>query len=1069
MFSVLLLLSNALFAQTRTISGVVTGDKGETLPGVTIQVKGSTKGTTTDIDGKYSIVVTDMQTVTLTVKYIGYAYQEKAVSANQRNADFSLVPTANNLDEVVVVGYGEQKKIHLTGAVNVVDTKQIEDIPVANLAQSLRGQIPGLNVGTASNRPGINNTTLTIRNTVSYAKNPTTAPLYIIDDIQRTEQDFNALDQSEVESISILKDEAAAIYGIAGARGAVVVKTKRGKAGQLKVSYNGTYGVSTASQLPTMMTGYQQAVYLNDLIIADQANGGHTIDEHGYIDGSTTNKNKNYYTPDELAYFQQPGNNTDFLRQAFQNATVQRHTLSVTGGNDKITAYAGATYVNQTSNFKGAYANRWTYRASADAKLGNGLKASMSLSGYITKDYKYYFKQGGENPDNDLKILLNTPQYTKFFVNGLPTLLSSNTGNTNALENFNYFYVVNNTNDYTLSQPVTLNVNPTLTWDVPFIKGLKLTGNYNRNLNNTYGKQVGTNYTAYQFAGTGENNHIPGGTLIGGIKQKNGDIVRLNPVFYNSYELTGTVAYDHMFGKHEITFLGLYDQSESYDSGSTSSVENVLPGGYDNENFAIGAMTATETLHNGGRMAYAGRINYNYASKYLVEALIRADGSTNFPPGSRWGYFPAFSAGWVASEEGFFKNNIKFLDYLKVRASVAFLGNDQTGGILYAENYNFGQQSKAAVFGGNSDRGLAIYQNIALANPEVRWDNDTKMNLGLDVQTLNNRLSASLDVYKDHRYNMLASLSSTTAFVVGATPPTENYSSVNTFGWELSASWKDKIGKDFSYYVSPNLSWYNDKILKADQPTGQAGTYLDVIGGPSDKGYKGLKYTQFLRTDADVTAFMAAHPGYTIYGITPKKGMLVYQDVRGPKDASGQYTAPDGKIDDSDLQYLTKHANNHFNGGFNFGGSYKNFSVQVITTISWGGQTAIEADALKKGTAILNRPAFWAPGNYWTPTNTSAALPSPYYMGGGSAGYNDVASDFWFKSSFQFRMTNLNVAYTLPKKVISKLGVSDVRIYANLVNPVNFYNPFDYRDNGVGSYLNYPTVRSYTFGLNVSF
>jgi len=349
LFSVLFLLSSTLKAQTRIISGTVTGDKGETLPGVTIQVKGGNASTATDANGRYSIKVTDMQTVVIMVKYIGYAYQERAVSTNERNADFTLVPTTNDLNEVVVVGYGEQKKIHLTGAVATVDMKQIEDIPVTNLAASLRGQIPGVGVGISTNRPGINNTSITIRNQISYAKNPNTNPLYIIDDMIRTQQDFNALDQSEVESISILKDEAAAIYGIAGAQGAVVVRTKRGKAGSLKVSYNGSYGITTASELPTMLTGYQQAVYLNDLAIADQTRGGHTIDAHGYIDGSATNKLKTFYTPDELAYFQQPGNNTNFLKEAFKNATLQRHTLSVNGGSDKATYFADVSYVNQTS------------------------------------------------------------------------------------------------------------------------------------------------------------------------------------------------------------------------------------------------------------------------------------------------------------------------------------------------------------------------------------------------------------------------------------------------------------------------------------------------------------------------------------------------------------------------------------------------------------------------------------------------------------------------------------------------------------------------------------------------
>jgi TonB-linked SusC/RagA family outer membrane protein len=962
-----------------------------------------------------------------------------------------------------------KKGYSLTGAVATVDTKRIEDIPVANLAQSLRGQIPNVGINTASNRPGINNTSVIIRNPISYAKNPDPNPLYIIDDMERTQQDFNALDQSEVESISILKDGAAAIYGIKGTNGAVVVRTKRGKAGAAKISYNGSYGISTVSQLPSMMNAYQQGVYLNDLIIADQANGGHTIDEHGYIDGSTTNKNRNYYTPDELAYFQQPGSSTNFLKEQFQNAILQRHTFNVTGGSDKATYYAGATYVKQGSNFEGAYANRWSYRASVDAKLTNGLTASVSLSGFISKDYKYYFKQGGESADNDLKILLNTPQYTKFFIDGMPTLLSTNTSNTNALENFNYMYVVNNTNNYTLSQPSTLNINPKLTWDVPFVKGLKLSANYNRTINNTYGKQVGSNYVAYQFAGTGENNHIPGGALIQGITQKNGDIVRLNPVFDNRYQLTGTVSYSRSFGKHEISILGLYDQLEQYSSGSTSSVEGLVPGGYDNENFAIGAMTATETLSNFGRMGYAGRINYNYASKYLLEFLMRADASVKFPPGRRWGYFPSMSLGWVVSEEGFFKRNVRFMDYLKFRGSLAFLGADNAGNWEYAENYNFGQQSKAAVFGGNQARGLAIFQNIMLANPFVRWDNDTKVNLGMDMQFLKNRLAVSIDAYKDFRYNILGSLSSSTPFVVGATPPTENYAKVNTFGWEFSATWKDRINKDLSYYISPNLGWADNKLIKVDQPAGNIGTYLDKIGGSDDQGFLGFKNSGFLRTQADVDAFLVQHPGYTIYNLAPKPGMLVYEDVRGPKDASGQYTPADGKIGDEDKQFLTKKQNNHFNGGLNLGITYKDLTVQVITTISWGGQGIIESDALKKGTAISNRPDFWAPGSYWTPTNTSADLPSPFYMGGGSAGYNDAASDFWFKSSLQFRMTNLNVAYSIPKGIVNKMGLGSIRVYANIINPVNFYNPYSYRDNGVSSYLNYPTVKSYTFGLNVGF
>lgn len=1072
-FTVLLLISSTLKAQTRTVSGTVTDEKNEPLPGVTIQVKGSTASTATDANGKYAIKVTDMQTVVISVKFIGYAYQERAVAANERNADFKLVPTVNDLNEVVVVGYGEQKKIDLTGAVATVDNKQIQDIPVVDLASALRGQLPGVTVNGGNTRPQANVTSITIRNPLTFASG-TPMPLFIIDDIQRTQADFNALDQSEVASISVLKDAAAAIYGIKGANGAIIVRTKRGQSGEPKVSYSGSLGLANASELPKMMDGYQLATYLNYIGFAGQEATGHTIDEHGYIDGSSTKKLTTYYSPDELAYFQQPENDVNFLKQAFKLAATQRHSLNVSGGNDKVSYYGGASYVSQNSNFTGTdyKADRWSYRASVDAKVASGVKVGVSLSGFTTTEKKGYFKQGGESQDNDFKVLLLSPQFTKFYVNGLTNFLEGPAGNiagTNTLADFNYFYVRDHTNDYNLTKPTSLNINPTISYDVPFIKGLKLTGNYNREITNNYNKQVGTNYVAYQFSGLGENNHIPGGTIIKSQTQKNGDFVRLNPSYNNNYELTGTINYARQFGKHSISLLALYEQLESYSDVSDSRVEGVILGGYDNQNFANGAMTSVETIGNTGDEAFAGRLNYNYADKYLLEALVRRDGSYNFAPGHQWGTFGSVSGGWVMSEENFFKDNVKFMNFFKIRASLGWLGKNAQTPFQYAENYNFGQTGHGAVFGGNSDRGLTNYPNISLANALSTWDNDTKVNLGLDMQFLNSRLSVTVDGYKEYMRNMLAPLTASTPLTVGATAPFENYGAANLFGYELSVSWKDKIGKDISYYVSPFLSWNDNKVLKKDQSAGIPGTWEDVIGKSSDQGLEGFKTLGFFRTQAQVDAYMAAHPNYTIYGLKPAPGMLYYQDIRGQKNANapGGYDAPDGIIDDNDKTYISNRQNNHYSGGFNFGGTYKNFTLQVVTSLSWGGVASIETDALSQGSATANRPAMWAPGNYWTPQTPDAPLPSPYYMG--KTGYNSLTSDFWLRSSLQFRMTNLNLSYAFPKNLSKKFGVADIRVYANMVNPFNFYNPFDYRDNGVSSYLTYPTVKTYTFGLNVGF
>ncbi|WP_158827505.1 SusC/RagA family TonB-linked outer membrane protein [Mucilaginibacter lacusdianchii] len=1083
------LLTYSAFAQNRTITGtVISADKNEPLIGVSIQVKGGSTGTQTDANGKFSLKVTNLQNVVIGVRYVGYAYQEHTLRVGENNLDVKMQPSAeSNLSDVVVVGYGTQKKIHLTGAVASVDTKQIQDIPATDLASTLRGQVPGLNISGGNARPTTNSTTISVRNPIVFpgANNP--GPLFIIDDVFRDAAAFNNLDQSEVESISILKDAAAAIYGIQGAYGAIVVRTKRGKSGAPKVTYNGAYGASTAVKIPDVLTGGQMAQFYNDYNATPIIANNQTIDEHGYVSpltpGGAPTKNLSYFTPDELAYFNNPANNTDWLRYAFKTAVTQRHTLNISGGSDKVTYFASSTYTSQNSNFAGVGNNRWTYRASVDAKVANGLKVALSLSGSINNSKIRYFKQGTESADNDFRTLLTVAPWTQYFINGIAALPSGPQGSTssNLLQNFNYFQAAQQLNDYSLTKPTVLNINPTISYDVPFVKGLRLTANYNRQITNTFSKQVGTSYTLTQFAGLGENNHIPGGAILNAdLKQNNGDLIRFNPAYANDYQLTTTASYSHKFGKHEISLLGLYEQQERYREGIEAYANGVLIGGFDNLNFTNGAQVANQAngaISNFGRQAVAGRLNYNYDDKYLFEGVFRADGNTNFAPGKNWGYFPSFSAGWVVSQEGFFKNNVKFVDFFKIRGSVGFLGADNTKPFQYLENYNFGQTQKAAVFGGNNDRGLAIFQSVALANPNVRWDNANKYNLGLDLQFLKNRLSMSVDGFLDHRYNGLANLTSSTPLVVGANVPTENYAVGDNFGYEISATWRDHIGKDATYYITANFSWSDNKYIKVDQDAGKAGTYLDGINRSSDLGLLGYVYAGFLRTQADVDSWMSSHPGYTLNGIAPKPGMLVYQDVRGLRNAAapGGYNAPDGKITDADLEYIKPKSSNHYGGAFNFGGTYKGISVQVITTLGWGGASMLEAEALNpiggvfsaNGTIPLqNRPSFWAPGNYWTYSNTNAELPSPYYVG--RNGMNDATSDFWLKSSFQFRMTNLNVSYALPKRWASKVGVSDIRIYTNVVNPVNFYNPYGWRDSGT-NFLQYPLVKSYTFGLNVGF
>jgi TonB-linked SusC/RagA family outer membrane protein len=1053
LFAVLLLLGNALKAQTRTITGqVVSSDKNEPLVGVAVQVKGSTAGTATDTSGRYSIKVTNLQSVVIGVRYIGYAYQEKTLRVGENNADFKLVASSSNLEEVVVVGYGTQKKIHLTGAVATINVKAIEDIPTGNLSVALRGQIPGLSQSGGTQRPG-QPASLTIRNPYFFSKDGgTTDPLYIIDDVFRTSADFNLLDASEIENISILKDAAAAIYGIQGNNGVIIVKTKRGKAGTPKVNFSTSVGTANATQLPKMMSGLQLATYLND---AAQAKYNNTIDDNGYIGGVVTNKLSSWYTPDELNYFSQ--NNNNYLKQAFKTALVERGALNISGGNDKVTYFAGANYTNQNSNFEGVRSNKLGFRASVDAKLTKRLKISLSVSNEISnsRSYWYKLKSTTESLDNDVLSLTYAAPWTKFFIDGNPVLQNSTLSGSGAVDNVNYF-LTSKSNNYTQGNNYILNALANISYQVPGIKGLTANASFNKNNNNAFNKQYGTTFNYASYSGTGDNNHIPGGTLQKFTAISNGDIIRLNPLFSNSYQFNASLNYDNKFGKHELSVLALYEQEERHGEGVAAAASGVIVGAQDNQNFTNGIQTSNQSsqVSNYGRLAYAGRVNYSYADKYLVEVLMRADANTHFAQGHQWGYFPSGSLGWVASEEGFIKDNWKFIDLLKFRASVGLLGSDNTKAYQYQSNYQFGTGSNGgAVFGlPSGERGNGLAPNNAIPNPNLTWDSNLKTNYGVDMQFLNNRLSVSADYFWNHGYNMLSNLTSSVSVLIGAVPSSENFASINTFGYEISVSWKDKIGSSFTYNFSPYFSWSDNKILKYDLSNGLRNTIQDLTGKSSDNGVLGYKYEGFLRTQADVDAFVAANPNYTLFGAanTPKPGMLVYKDVDG-----------DGKMTTGDLTYLSHKASNHYNLGLNWGGAFKSLTLNVVMGLSFGGTAAVEGAATKMATATENRPVFWA--DHWTPANTNAANPSPYY----SYDY-DLTSDFWFKNSLSFRVSSVNLGYAFPQRFVSKIGVASLRAYVVATNPVNFFNPFDYRDNAVG-YTSYPNLKTFSFGLNVGF
>ncbi len=1046
-----LLFPADLLAQDVTVKGKILDSKSQTpLAGATIKIKNSKASTISNEKGEFVIKAPSSESI-VSITYVGFRVYE--TKAGNGNLAIQLEDNGSDLNDVIVVGYGTQKKISLTGSVGTIAIKDVVDFPVGNLSEALRGQIVGVSVSGGFQRPG-QPASITIRNPTFFSKDGGSKdPIYVIDNIIRTKEDFDLLDVSEIDNISVLKDAAAAIYGIIGANGVIVVKTKRGKSGAASISYSATFGVSDATAMPKMMTGYQHATYMNNYLLGSLG-----------MDTVALKAHASYYAPDELDHFK--ANNYNWLNDAWQKAYDMRHTLNISGGSDKATYFAGFSYNQQNSNFDGLGIKRYSFRSSSDIKLTTGLKLGLSLSANYLDRKNTFNKQGSESLDNDWKTLIGESPMYPAYVKGMPILIQG-AGTGSNLNTYHYF-AVHDLNNYVMNNNTGVNFQGQLSYQVPFIKGLTASVNFNKNLTYAWGKQYGTKYNVYDFNKKGSKNHLLGDSVIATYTWTNGDRVRLSPSIVKNTQVNATLNYDRTFGKHQITVLAGYEQDETFSDQVNAENDGVVVGGLDNMNFTTIPVISNEPISETGRLAYFGRLDYNYDNKYLLQAQFRADGSINFAPENRWGYFPSMSAGWVISEEKFFQRASKAVNFLKLRASVGLLGLNSTKTYQWLRSYAI-QTGKSAVFGGNSDRGLAVVNTLDLANRGVHWDDVDKYNIGLDARFLNNRLSASFDAFLDKRTNMLSNLTSSPSILIGTPLPSENFGALNNFGFEASVTWNDNIGKDWSYNVTANFNWMDNKVLISDFPLGDKGTFLDPTGKSTDMGFYGYRSLGILRTPADVTKYITTYNITNLLGYTPtgaankviQPGMIAYADIRGAKDANGKYTAPDGKIDANDMDYIRQKQSNRYGLGLNWGVSYKSLSLRVNMGLSWGGIDAVEGAARKVAQVYSNRPAFWA--DHWTATNTNAAYPSPFF----TSTY-DVASDFWFRSSFTFRMTNFNLSYTLPANVARKMRMNSARIFLVGTNPINFFNPYDYKDGLNSSYDVFPQLRTFSLGLNVN-
>lgn len=1097
----MLMFSASAMAQNQTVTGTVLDEAGEPVIGATVTVTGTKTATITDFDGNYKIDVPKGGKVTIT--YIGYL--SKTVTPG---GTVSLEEDKQTLEEVVVVGYGTQKKAHLTGSIATVDMNDVQDLANGGLASSLSGLVNGLSVTGGDARPG-ENATMRIRDVNSLGEIGSNAqsPLYVIDgyiypnDVKvgstyhnLGEEAFNNLDPSEVESISVLKDASAAVYGSRAANGVILVTTKKGKMGAPSISYSGTFGFTDEVARPKMLSAYDYGRLYNAVTAADPTN-------------TSLNHTTALFQADELAAMKNL--NYDLLDKYWKTGFTQRHAINVSGATDNVNYFAGISYFKQDGNLGKLNYDRWNYRAGVDVKISKWLGANLTVSGDYGNKEKPLLKVGGTNAEKDYNLMLTRPRYMPEYVEeyAIPSYGPSNGAR---VQNQNYhFATLQNNGDFSKSMTSTLNISGSVNYDFGWSKilqGLKVKFSYSKSINTDKTNEYGTAYTLYTMQkryGSGQHLYTPtGGEDLGfdyldysnfnAIEYANGNYSSRQMVRTDNYQMNLTFNYNRTFGRHNIGALFSIEKSETESEFNLSQANEPYAFSTHQSNSTKGDKDGNFNRAESGTLSYIGRVNYAYADRYLFEFLLRSDASTKFAPENYWGTFPAISAGWVISEEPWFQNVkwLKWIDFLKIRASWGITGRDNLTPWQWLQIYTL-DKNKSIVFGESTNQDpskntrSSINKNTSAVNRDVHWDKSYKTNIGLDLQLLNRRLAINIDYYKERNREMLLNLGQNVPSTVGTQSASTNLGEMNSWGWEFGINWRDKIGKDFKYKIGLNTGFHDNEVLVMDFEDDYIYRQI-VYGGRTDIGTWGMQCIGMFRSFQDIEEYFNKYNITSYMGMTKdqvRPGMLIYKDVRGAYNQETKtYAGPDGVVDADNDQVCLSNRSNPYGFTMNMNAEWKGISLTAQLGASWGGYTLIPAEArgVASGSNIefYNMPSFWDPnnmyayqdvydgsGNIVVKENRDAHYPNLAYS------INSNASSFWRVSAATVRLSRLTLAYTIPNQLYKSIGIKSIRVNITGQNLINFYNPYpdSFMNPMAGSYGKYPNLRKWTIGVNLSF
>jgi len=984
----------------RTITGRVTdAENNQAIPSVTVMVKGTSTGTTTDLNGYYTLKVEDDEQI-LVFSFVGYESKESIVG-NKTQLSVALNVDIKALSEVVVIGYGTKKKTSVTSAVATLDGSQLVKSPVANVSNGLSGRIAGVTSKQSGGEPGKDGDDIKIRGIGTIGNSN---PLVVVDGIQRS---LSQLNSQEIETITVLKDAAAvAPYGLAGANGVILVTTKRGKEGTMSLNYSGWIGMQRPTQFPNYLDSYGYAKLLNE---ANQNVGvapAYTDEQlQKFKDGS----DPNHYP------------NTDWVREVLDfNAPITNHNMTLSGGSPKVRFFTSLGYMYQQGVVSNINMNRYNVAVNVDADATATTTVSLDFKGTLQKNTE---PAGSNGTSIFTDVTKNPPILPLRYTNGLP--------GTNTLPMI-YESGYNRTDSDILYSQITVRQ------QIPFIEGLSVKGVFAYDRFNDFNKRWTKPVTYYSLNAKEEFVPLKGGPAT--------------PTLSENYErrqvqtLQGYITYTRSFGKHAVDALGVIEKrTGTSQSFSAARLSYAVP----MDELSLGSTDKTNFDNSGGSSGNAQtglvyRVGYAYADKYLLELGGRYDGHYYFAPGKQFEFFPAVSAGWRLSEETFIRNNFKWIDNMKLRASYGKSGNLAGNPFQFLSSYGL---NSSYVFGGSSPYQVQGVFERSEPNRNITWETALKTDIGMEGSLWHGKLGFELDYFWENRTNMLLPPSASVPLEYGISIAQENAGIMKNHGIDVNLTTAHRLGKDLRLNVGFNLSYAKNKLIQAfESPATYSNPNRRRTGRPwnTQFGYKAIGYFQSAEEiKSSATQFGTLSPGD-----------IKYQDQNG-----------DGKIDPNDEVVIGNPSFPSVIFGLTPSVSWKGFNLNILlqgaTKVSFylGDDAAFP---FFNGAKVQDIHL-----DYWTPENRNAAnprlTPSPTTN-------NSQVSSFWLRDASYLRLKTLELGYTLPKSLLNKFRISSIRIFAsgqNLLTLSKIKNFDPEISNLKGRY--YFQQRVLTTGLNIGF